>query len=732
MQTDFYFTLGNGFSIRIARLAALPHAKIQGMSQGITYRPDIDGLRAIAVLAVMFYHLQSNWLPGGFIGVDIFFVISGFVVSASITKLDSRNFWSFSAQFYARRLARIVPALVLVLCVSSLAATLLIPRAWLSELSNETALYAFWGLSNWRLQTNTDLYFAPRAELNPFTQTWSLGVEEQFYLIAPILFYLWVRGQHLQDSRMQRGALLILGIFGVVSLLACAWLTASQPTIAFYSIVTRFWELALGALLFLWSTQLYSVGHRSARTAMISKILPWLGFVLIGLACLASQPAHFPWPWALLACVGTLCILGGADVNTMHPLRKALALPPWVWIGRRSYSLYLWHWPVFVLMRWTVGLESALQLGFALGLTVVLAMASYRFVEQPIRHHRLVQQGSRAAVIFSLLVVVFISFIGTLALFTNHARVSLSQVSRHANDWHPGSLRSLATHEPNCTMTQDIEPFHGGTQRIIQAKACQRTPTTQTIYLLGDSHAGALIPLFEELGAQFGFTIRVFSFQGKIATPYACSYLDLQAPMHVGRAPGCLPFNEAVRDYVNTHAKASDLIVLASLRMPRYGDQWASFGIRDMVATINTPIAKDLRLQAAAEIKVWLEPLLDSGAHAIFMAPSPVFQAPVFRCADWFNANNPICVGQNRQPRADLEALRKPILQAMEGPVQQHPRVLIWDPMPTLCNEKNCEALLNGRPLFFDGDHLSNYGNFILYPHFLEWLRQNRLLQPNG
>ena len=111
------------------RYANSPHAKMPSMSQGLAYRPDIDGLRAIAVLAVLLYHAKSTWLPGGFIGVDVFFVISGFVVSASLAKLDARNFWSFSAQFYARRLARIVPALVLVLCTSAIAATLFIPRA---------------------------------------------------------------------------------------------------------------------------------------------------------------------------------------------------------------------------------------------------------------------------------------------------------------------------------------------------------------------------------------------------------------------------------------------------------------------------------------------------------------------------------------------------------------------------------------------------------------------------
>ena len=698
------------------------------MSQGLAYRPDIDGLRAIAVLAVLLYHAQSTWLPGGFIGVDVFFVISGFVVSASLSKLDARNFWSFSAQFYARRLARIAPALVLVLCTSAIAATLFIPRAWLSELSNETALYAFWGLSNWRLQTNTDLYFAPRAELNPYTQTWSLGLEEQFYLIAPILFFLWVRGQSAPHTHLQGRALAILAALGIGSLLVCAWLTASQPSIAFYSIATRFWELALGALLFLSSVNRFSGSLATGSTQTLSTVLPWLGLVLIGLSCIATSIKHFPWPWALVACVGTACILGGAHANTMHPLRRALAWSPCVWIGKRSYSLYLWHWPVFVLMRWTIGLESAWQLGFALGLTVPLAMASYRFIEQPIRHHRILQTQRNGIVIGTLLLVVLVSFLTTKALFHYQAQVSLSQVSRHASYWHPGSLRSLNTSPANCTMTQTIEPFHGGTQRIIQPTECKSSPANQTIYLLGDSHAGALIPLVEELGAQFGLTIRVYSFQGKVATPYACSYLDLQAPMHFGRAPGCFAFNEAVRGYVASHAKPADLIVLASLRMPRYGDQWASFGIADMVSTIHIPSAQALRREAAAEINTWLAPLLATRARIIFVAPTPVFQAPVFRCADWFNTTNPICIGRNRQARAELEALRAPIVQAMQVQAKDHSQVLVWDPLPSLCEETSCEALREGRPLFFDGDHLSNYGNWVLYPEFVDWLTRHQLI----
>ena len=176
------------------------------------YRADIDGLRAVAVLSVMLYHLSAHWLPGGFVGVDIFFVISGFVVSASLTHAPSDRFHRFVAFFYARRLLRIGPALVLVLLTSVLAASLFIPRAWLSEFNERTALYAFFGLSNWVLQTNADTYFAPRAEFKPYTHTWSLGVEEQFYLAFPFLFFAWVK---LRDSKRGRvaatAALALLG-----------------------------------------------------------------------------------------------------------------------------------------------------------------------------------------------------------------------------------------------------------------------------------------------------------------------------------------------------------------------------------------------------------------------------------------------------------------------------------------------------------------------------------------
>jgi len=157
------------------------------------YVPHIDGLRAIAVLSVILYHLKASWLPGGFTGVDVFFVISGFVVSASVDRLPPVGGWAGLARVYARRIRRIVPALVVCLLVTAVLSALFIPESWLSETSDKTGRRAFFGLSNWVLASTGNDYFSPRTEFNPYTHTWSLGVEEQFYLLFPLLFLAWLR-----------------------------------------------------------------------------------------------------------------------------------------------------------------------------------------------------------------------------------------------------------------------------------------------------------------------------------------------------------------------------------------------------------------------------------------------------------------------------------------------------------------------------------------------------------
>ena len=307
-------------------------------NRSMRYRPDIDGLRAVAVVAVMLYHTDARWLPGGFVGVDVFFVISGFVVSASLAASAQRRFGDFLAEFYARRLARIVPALVVMLAIASIAHTLFIPRAWLSRFSEQTALSAFVGLGNWVMQRNADAYFAPLAAFNPYAHTWSLGVEEQFYVVCPMLLFLWVRARLRETPRAQMLAQLLLGAVGIASLAGCAWATRAQPTPAFYSVLFRFWELAAGVLLY----ELSASRPSTTRRLSISKSAAgWVGLLIVCATMIFATEHDFPFPWAVAVVMGTTLILGDAHDAAGDPLRRLLAHPALVWIGRRSYSLYL-------------------------------------------------------------------------------------------------------------------------------------------------------------------------------------------------------------------------------------------------------------------------------------------------------------------------------------------------------------------------------------------------------
>jgi hypothetical protein len=159
-------------------------------------------------------------------------------------------------------------------------------------------------------------------------------------------------------------------------------------------------------------------------------------------------------------------------------------------------------------------------------------------------------------------------------------------------------------------------------------------------------------------------------------------------------------------------------VLLSSLRLRRYGDQWASFGIVDMHDVMYGPQAMPSRLAAIEDAKKWLQPFADKQLQVVFTAPTPVFKAPPFRCSDWFNSANPICVGQNQQSRAELERLRQPIVDSMKALGQTFPNIHVWDAFPLLCPDHICRTQKDGHPLFFDGDHLSAYGNLVIYPTF--------------
>jgi peptidoglycan/LPS O-acetylase OafA/YrhL len=218
----------------------------------------IDGLRALAVVSVILYHMNQSWLPGGFVGVDVFFVISGYVVTRSIQSREWRNAAQFFATFFARRIARIYPALVLCLVVTAALHCLFVPKAWLNDTAAKAGVAAFFGLSNIALVFFDDGYFSPRSEFNPFTHTWSLGVEEQFYLLFAFVWWVFHKNYKL------------LAGFLLVSVLASFWwcsdVSASSPSKAYYLLPSRWWELSAGALL----AQFHQLSSAQLSSAQLS------------------------------------------------------------------------------------------------------------------------------------------------------------------------------------------------------------------------------------------------------------------------------------------------------------------------------------------------------------------------------------------------------------------------------------------------------------------------------
>lgn len=702
------------------------------------YRPDIDGLRALAVVSVMIYHLNSLWLPGGFVGVDVFFVISGFVVTSSLSQSQATTFGQFISQFYARRLARIMPALLFVLLSTIVAATLFIPHAWLSQLSEETAHSAFIGLSNFTLQNNPDSYFAPRTEYNPYAHTWSLGVEEQFYLIAPLLVYFWLcacrqAGTHTDAATRAKTIIRIITFALLASFVWCIWASLHFPRIAFYSISTRFWELGSGALLFILTS---SLSPQSPPRAFLNSLSRYahlgapLGLALVIGSFFLASGNHFPWPWAVMPVVGTLLLIGGTHVvegsAASDPTRHALGHAWMTWIGKRSYSLYLWHWPVYVLLRWTIGLEDIAYCLLALLLTVLLSMFSYRFIEQPFRHNRWLEKRSALFAIAVFVLATAASYAIGTAVFAYAQKLSLSTVMKNGNDWYRNGLSQYPGMTPyECLPTRQIQALATGQMMSLTPKkeCAPQGISSQQIFVLGDSHADALFPVFEELSAKSASPVFIYANAG-------CSFIDFRTPMHQSKSADCdvAPFNAQVSKDVLAKAKPGDVLILPSLRMERYTDQWENFGISNMQEKMHGPQNQALRKAATEDAMTWLEPFAKRGMEIVFIAPPPIFQSPTFRCADWFNRSHPICKAGLTIPKLELVALREPIFEQIHTLQQQLPKVYSWDPFEILCPSNTCQAVVNGRPLYFDGDHLSNYGNSLLFAPFYQWLQDKHLL----
>ena len=357
--------------------------------RGLPFRADIEGLRAVAILLVVAAHANVPWLAGGFVGVDVFFVLSGYLITGLLLREATATGAIRFADFYARRFRRLMPGLLLMLACTGLAAWLLVAPAEQPAQALAAVAAAAW-ISNFHFAFSSLGYFTPGAETNLYLHTWSLGVEEQFYLAWPALLALalgaWkgsARGT--KPERLRTALVAVL----VASLLASLWWTRNEPLLGFYMMPSRAWQFALGALVFLqFDTRTDGVPVDAAPSAprRLPPACGWAGLgMIVAAALLLDEHRPYPGTWALLPSIGTAAVLAAGTQASSVGAGWLLSLRPMQGIGRISYAWYLWHWPVLLLGANVLRPDIAgNRLGLVL-LSLALAFASYHWVESPLR-----------------------------------------------------------------------------------------------------------------------------------------------------------------------------------------------------------------------------------------------------------------------------------------------------------------------------------------------------------
>lgn len=477
-------------------MKTLPDRIHVGQAMRTTRRADIQGLRAVAVLMVVVYHAGLPF-PGGYVGVDVFFVISGFVITALLQREWAASGRIRFSRFYARRFKRLTPALALMVAVTLIPAFLLIPPFTTFENTLATALGAMLLTANVVIAVTTGDYFAAPAHVNPLLHTWSLSVEEQFYLVFPALMGLcWYAAA--RSRRWKAAPVLVLAFVAALSfgaaLLGSFGYVLPRGTwlIGFYSPITRVWEFAVGSLLALAAARLTVLGRsRSLASGVAGAALLAASLFLI------TDATPFPGLWTLLPVVGTAFLLA-AGTGSANAVTQALSAGFLVKIGDLSYSIYLWHWPFIVFAKILWPDAAWVPLGAA-ALSFVVAMGSYTWVEEPIRDMPAPSRGRMAALVL-VTVLLPIGLAGLLAALPRSALLpaEVETAVKLVSEQHAPQVRGCFGRGPY-------------TDELVGGCGWNSTAGGAPIYLIGDSDAMHFAEAAIGAGEQLGRPVWVFT-----------------------------------------------------------------------------------------------------------------------------------------------------------------------------------------------------------------------------
>jgi peptidoglycan/LPS O-acetylase OafA/YrhL len=612
----------------------------------MTYRRDIDGLRGIAVLSVILFHAGFSWFQGGFIGVDVFFVISGYLITSIIQKeIDGGSFTLVN--FYERRVRRIMPALFVTIVITWIAALLLyMPPEFKSYSASVATTAAF--VSNilfWRQGG----YFAGPAEIKPLLNIWSLAVEEQFYLLFPVTMVFLARFRH-------KTRLFVICLILVTSLTLSIWSTSHAPGAAFFLTPSRAWELMLGAVLafdFLKVSQSRWIAESASITGL--SMIVWSVFSF-------SSKTHFPGAKAAIPCLGAaFLIYSGLSVKTA--IGRILGSQPLVFVGLISYSLYLFHWPVFAFVRyyWILPLPVYVRIA-VLFFSTVAALLSWRYIEKPFRsvHKRISRRELCLGAAVASAVFLVIGLIGY---------VNEGFPRRYPGYVHLQYRDRLGEYnERNCFLLSDQELSEWKGDQCLLSK--RGLPTA---LLWGDSFAAHLVPGIKANTSLMDYDVLQYSVAG------CAPILDRESSWR----SGCRAAAEEALEIVKNFSVVRVILAVRWDTECRYYDDFF-VSIRNTIAALHSRGVEVLIIGQSPTFTFW-DSLDVQYRLTISHRQSSNFY-PFLSFGDEF-----------------ISSIRKELAG-----------IPLVDPMEVLCRPQACQILANGKPLYIDGAHLSVLGSTIL------------------
>jgi len=650
-----------------------PPSARQFDSSHLGYRPDIDGLRAVAVLAVVGFHAFPDWLKGGFVGVDVFFVISGFLISRIIfTSLEGPGF-SY-AGFYARRARRIFPALISVLLACFACGWLFLPAFEYKQLGKHMAAGTAF-VSNF-VSWNEAGYFDFAAEVKPLLHLWSLGIEEQFYIFWPLLLgWAW---------RSRWNFLALTAGIAVASFLLNLHLAGTNSVAAFYSPLARFWELMAGGLL------AYVSLHKPERLTWRPNFVSAAGLLLVVLGILLiDRQKAFPGWWALLPVLGAVLIITAGPAAWCN--RRLLTAKPLVWIGLISYPLYLWHWPVLVFSRRLARVAESVEAQLlAVALSFALAWLTYKLIEMPVREGKKTLAG----------------MLSLGALMATLCLVGVIVYQRDGFSFRPvqqGWLDAERSPEESYTATTCRRRL-GLAVHFCMLESDDPAPS---VALVGDSFANALY---------FGlrdYYLKRNEILFQVGNGSCPPLFDITSNYKYEDGSQCAKAANAYLRKIAEDKRITTVILAGNWHLYLNGRRFNPRQQRNQEWKLGLPDRPSSTSNEAIFAEAFehtVKYLMSANKHIIFVHQTPELDYELSDCVSHPQMPEEKCKSDRRKVQGYLAEYRR----MLDPLLKKYPSIVVLDPLEIFCDARFCYSKRDDIVLYRDDLHLSKAGSIYL------------------